>query len=910
MDWNARQLEFIRAPLENGRLLGVPGGGKTRCLLGRVLRLIDQGDVPGADGFLVLAFSNLAVRDFLNKGRAMRAGVFTKSNVRTIHSLSGAIVSAALGRTSSSINTVVYRAGVEIGKMSADEIRETVRCLRHVRAVFVDEAQDMSEVQYSLVESLSEVLRAPLCLVGDPNQSIYAFQNGSDRFLREFGGFSVSLTRNYRSTPELVAVVDACKPVPGDAIEAETPPGNTRPELFCDDLEAIADDVVAKCRACLAAGETVAVVGPVRKSLVRWDGTCANVGLTYVAAALDKSGIPFLVHYKEDADARGESDCDAGDASRVHLLTAHKAKGLEFDSVLAVNFHHATMGREPGANDVGALACLWYVAMSRARRRMTVYCDKGRPVWPGYARLAPLLDVSRREPSLPKRPPSERPDPVQFAWTDLLNDRVRLPEEDLAVLEDAFAFRAEDIGRDPLAPRNPLPEENALSALYGIWAEETYAHAYRLHPPPVLGWIRAMLGAVVVPRHLLRALRELRAATGTARSEPLRRSCVERHRQAFAGSPATAAIVDFLDRHRQPDSRDEIYVHSDTDMVFWDAGVASALADAAEREGRISVATMWRMCLLKWQYENECGYRWAMDDGPVVAGLLPYGELVARMAAEQPDGLEFQVGACMPLSPVRGVADAVSHANRKIIELKFSVADKEAAHALQALGYAEMLGGRTPEAWTVEVHNLRTGSAHRVVRGDRYDRWAVARMLSRATGAKISGAVWLYDLETTGLCTASCRLLEAHLEEYNSGIVALSTLVRQDHVPAEVTRITGISPGMLDGAPDQDAVASEFRAALEACRAPVLAAHNGARFDHEIMKRLRAIPEGTLLRDTMHVLPVALLGAKAKGERRALGKMFEAEIGETVEAHRAKADVYMMARLLDKAGFRGRVDLL
>jgi DNA polymerase III epsilon subunit-like protein len=917
-EWNDRQLDFINRPLSSGRLLGVPGGGKTRCLLGRILRLVDDGEIPASNGFLVLAFSNLAVRDFLRKGHELRPGVFTKTNVRTIHSVSGAVVSGLLGRTSSSINTVVYRACREIERRTADELRAKVACLRNARAVFVDEAQDLSGVQYALSESLSEKLGAPLCLVGDPNQSIYAFQNGSDRYLREFRGFSVSLTQNYRSSPEIVAAVEGCKPVPGDPIVAVAPPSGRRPEVFCDSQEDVSEDIVSRCRAALARrGETVAVIGPVRKSVVRSDGRLTNIGLTSVAAALVSADIPFLVHYKEDSDsesaaAAGDS-CDADDPGRVHLLTLHKAKGLEFDTVLAVNFHYATMGREPAANDLGGLRCLWYVAMSRARRSLTMYCESGRAVWPGYEDVAHLFDAPRREPKLPKIRAPSSPDPISFAWTGLLKDRVRLPEEALAALEDGFAASVVRISELPeeAAVGGELPEEAALSSLYGTWAEETYAHAYRGAAPPILRWARSMLGAVVVPRGLLPQLRQLRESLGASSTEPLRWSQVSRHRQAYVGKPAMK-IVEFLEANRPESSSavDDVYIHADTDLIFWDREAVEKLVRDAESGPRVPLETMWLLCLLKWQYRNECAYRWTTDVARFVEALRPFHALVGRMAAAQPDGLEFQVAAAMPLSPVHGVADAVSRSRRRLIELKFSGLDAGgASHAVQALGYAEMLGGRRPELWTVEVHNLRTGEEFRVDRGAG-DRWSVAKIVARATGKKIAGAVWLYDLETTGLCTASCGIIEVHMEEYNTGIVPLSTLVCQASVPQIVTDITGIDAGMLSGRPSQAAAVADFAGVLEACESPVLVAHNGLRFDHEIMKRLGAVPRGTVLRDTLHLLPLALFGGKAKGERKTLSSIYEKVFGGPFEgaAHRAEADVEMMRRLMDEAGFGGNCD--
>jgi DNA helicase-2/ATP-dependent DNA helicase PcrA len=96
------------------------------------------------------------------------------------------------------------------------------------RHVFVDEYQDINHGQYRIVRALApgESSNRNLCVIGDPDQSIYGFR-GSDagyftRFTDDYPAAAViRLTRNYRST---TAIVDAAFQVikkwrqhPGDA---------------------------------------------------------------------------------------------------------------------------------------------------------------------------------------------------------------------------------------------------------------------------------------------------------------------------------------------------------------------------------------------------------------------------------------------------------------------------------------------------------------------------------------------------------------------------------------------------------------------------------------------------------------------------------------------------------------------
>lgn len=81
------------------------------------------------------------------------------------------------------------------------------------RHVFVDEFQDVNPAQHRLLEGWLGA-SSDLCVVGDPNQAIYAWNGADPRFLVEFpmrhpGGEVVRLDDNYRSSPEILTVADA-----------------------------------------------------------------------------------------------------------------------------------------------------------------------------------------------------------------------------------------------------------------------------------------------------------------------------------------------------------------------------------------------------------------------------------------------------------------------------------------------------------------------------------------------------------------------------------------------------------------------------------------------------------------------------------------------------------------------------
>jgi len=80
------------------------------------------------------------------------------------------------------------------------------------RHVFVDEFQDVNPAQHALLDALLTD-QPDLCVVGDPNQAIYAWNGADARYLVDFdrwypGGATVQLVDNYRSTPQILRVAN------------------------------------------------------------------------------------------------------------------------------------------------------------------------------------------------------------------------------------------------------------------------------------------------------------------------------------------------------------------------------------------------------------------------------------------------------------------------------------------------------------------------------------------------------------------------------------------------------------------------------------------------------------------------------------------------------------------------------
>lgn len=92
-------------------------------------------------------------------------------------------------------------------------LRAEPRALAHVQQQYrfftVDEYQDISPLQHALLDTWLGN-HSDLCVVGDPNQTIYSFTGATSEYLQNFGSRYpdanvIQLTRNYRSTQQIVS---------------------------------------------------------------------------------------------------------------------------------------------------------------------------------------------------------------------------------------------------------------------------------------------------------------------------------------------------------------------------------------------------------------------------------------------------------------------------------------------------------------------------------------------------------------------------------------------------------------------------------------------------------------------------------------------------------------------------------
>lgn len=196
-----RQMEIISD--KESRCIVVaagPGSGKTRVLVHKLASLLLLEDVKH-EQLLMLTFSRSAATEFKERLMQLIGNAALFVEIKTFHSYCFDL----LGRIGNldDAEDVVRKAAEMIcnGDVEPNRISKTV--------LVIDEAQDMSSDEYSLVKALmSQNEEMRVIAVGDDDQNIFEFRGSNSDYLYQLskieGGTFVEMTENYRSSKLVV----------------------------------------------------------------------------------------------------------------------------------------------------------------------------------------------------------------------------------------------------------------------------------------------------------------------------------------------------------------------------------------------------------------------------------------------------------------------------------------------------------------------------------------------------------------------------------------------------------------------------------------------------------------------------------------------------------------------------------
>lgn len=232
MKLNDKQLEAVNSNDRFIFLLAGAGSGKTRVIVERIKRLVNEGKNPNE--ILAITFTNKAaseMRERINNS-SINVNTFhafcyqelekTGFNIRVIDPKDTPFTQFELlqvSRYKNSLSSVKpplifyeYNAYLTNKKVyDFDDLMlmflNSKEYFSKFKYVFIDEFQDTNPLQYQILNKLIKKDSSVFC-VGDPDQSIYAFRGANSKiintFIKDFKATLITLDQNYRSSKLII----------------------------------------------------------------------------------------------------------------------------------------------------------------------------------------------------------------------------------------------------------------------------------------------------------------------------------------------------------------------------------------------------------------------------------------------------------------------------------------------------------------------------------------------------------------------------------------------------------------------------------------------------------------------------------------------------------------------------------
>lgn len=181
-----------------------PGSGKTRVLVHKLASLLQLEDVKH-EQLLMLTFSRAAAIEFKKRLIDLIGNAAFFVEIKTFHSYCFDLIGKT-GNLDEVENVVRYATEmINNGEVEPGKITKSV--------LVIDEAQDMDQQEFALVESLmryNEDMR--VIAVGDDDQNIYEFRGSNSKHLQSlvsaYGAKLYEMVENYRSNNLIVSTAN------------------------------------------------------------------------------------------------------------------------------------------------------------------------------------------------------------------------------------------------------------------------------------------------------------------------------------------------------------------------------------------------------------------------------------------------------------------------------------------------------------------------------------------------------------------------------------------------------------------------------------------------------------------------------------------------------------------------------
>lgn len=932
--FNNEQIKFINSNIDDLCLVGIPGAGKSTSVAEYLSRKVINNDLR-LDEFVILTFTNSVKDSFINKSKYYirtkqhKKKLFTPKNVRTFHSLAGSLMSNIFG-INTTINTVIVAVNHRLRLLEDPEDLYLCDPFGALKIIIVDEAQDMSSSQYNFILLLSKLLNVRIILVGDPNQSIFQFQDGSCEYMLDFitkpKTKTIKLVTNYRSTPVLVDFINSMKPLE-DTVDMKSSIGGKEthkyPYIFMGTNSEIYSDLMKNLKKDMKDEKVdlsdVAVIGPVKLS------KRGSLGLQTVVNLCNRYGIPYVRHYSDGSNNSFKYSIIKG---KLNIITGHKSKGMEFEKTYVLNFNLKMQNRIPDLKKYNELKYLAYVMISRAKSSLKIYSTNGI-IWPEIFKMKSHLYNSNRKIIEKKFKLAEEDNDMvlKSSVCKFIENLSAENEYDLLQLIDFEKTKTYNL-YDSIDIETLNINGIHIPMFAGIVIENIFEMFYSEKVPSVIDkTFRIMISNTICLEkkyvYIYRSLqKKLNIRGGIINLED-----IKKNKDSF--NDKEMELINYIYKNINGKNIKYIYIVALSDLIFVDDKLIKDLTQEFELNINIIkkinkiqtiddiedikenkkidfnkfehlIETLIKILFYKYQTDYQHGTLWDNETFNIILDyilpLIPQIIDFTKFVRGKYKKLTFQTRKIYDNIEIEGIIDCVD--TNGIYDIKFSKNSNSFRYKMQLLLYHGLLDPTFKKKMKHGIWNIRRGE---IIEFDFKVKniWKLYNYLAQFSELKLNRMIFCYDLETTGTHVYKDQIIERYVRELNTGCVVSTGCIRGPIISEFISNLTGITQKMINKGNPLSTFRKEIKTMVSVCNKPIMMAHNGTRFDMIFIQRMsdrKTFSKITFL-DSLSILRIFCKTKMINYKLETLHNYFIKK--NKIQDHRAKGDVIMLIDILE-----------
>lgn len=894
------------------KLIACAGSGKTRTLLGRIRFMIDHNMCDKSEIFAI-TYSKSAAEDFKNKlGKLFDdyENIFIIKNFSTIDSIAKSILCKIKSNKSENVEILSISLRNYLLNISDSDI-DLIKSFKNIKHLFVDEAQDLNDVQYDILQLLKIKFGTKIHLFGDPNQNIYQMRRSSSIYLTNFIADTYELTLNFRSSQQIINFSEHFKSIwTKKSVSAKNKIGPIV-VIHHKKLDQIYGILLEFIKTYTKDLSQVAILCPTR-------GTKTNTcGLSLFFDLLKTCKIPTNQMYNEAGSNEHFTKSVERKPGHINLLTYHGSEGLEFDVVWVMDFYQNLWIRPPTASDHINNKYLLYVATSRAETKMFICGNIQYPMngWmkninEEYIQIFSPLYVSDKSECIKNIP--------VHGITQSINN---LTDIQLNEIHDMLNIKIDHkhLSRKIFKDYSKINRQNS-DALIGIFCDELYRLQY------------CLVNNLDVPQ--IKIIEKILKSKFIVINDDRIHSMVHRYIvlndiswEIFEKDKYILPyeLRTYMEKNLDKTKNLSCYLFFNNKFMEIIEKNKHHIQNAYDRylnpivynySYKKIIDDFFYLILVRYAYNiNHYTYIDYTDTDKKFI-LNNYKELFDDMHFYikhfQLNKIEFKPYVEYDKLLIQGEIDLIEHHNDPNCKNKFTIVEIKCCseismkHYLQLLLYNfcycymnkinENLGGG------FKIINLLTGTEHLIyVMVSSSNMFKILNMIATVSNLNFHKLNLVYDLETTGFITENLYpdIIEISIKDYDSGLTIIDSLITSTKLTPLITTITGITNDQLQNKPTMDEIRQILLVQTKNLKQCIMLAHNGAHFDDKIIRHHQIIDQSIISSciDTMHLIPMHLpLNHTLKS--KSLSSIYFYLFNINFNAHRSMSDVNALIKIM------------